>query len=452
VDNLLAKERAVKIAEGIRGVLGVVDRITVTPISRPDTDICKDIQAALLQDPASEYYKVAVSVHDGVATLTGTLGSYEEKQLATRIGKGVKGVKEVRNDVTINYLANRTDLEIAADVMARLQWDIWLNGAQINSAAVGGKVTLTGTIGSAISKSRAFDDAWVNGVTSVDDSGLKIEPQAHDVAHQEVIDAARSDGEIKLAVQASLHLDPRVSAFSPDVTVEGGEVILGGDVGNLKAKTSAEQDAINIVGVIGVNNYLKVRPNGRPTDTQMATELKAALFWDPLVDSSTITVAVINRVAYLSGGIDSSFQKNEAQDVASRIKGVLLIHNHLKIEPEYAVSDYGWPEYSYYDWPYYSYYPYYAGYGGYGMADDTYEIFGPQPQLSDSQIKRKIEDRFFWSPFVDRSDIKVTVNGAVATLTGTVGTWVGWNEADKDAHKSGATAVLNQITVKKHWL
>jgi osmotically-inducible protein OsmY len=72
--------------------------------------------------------------------------------------------------------------------------------------------------------------------------------------------------------------------------------------------------------------------------------------------------------------------------------------------------------------------------------------------LSDSQIKRKIEDRFFWSPFVDRSDIKVTVNGAVATLTGTVGTWVGWNEADKDARKSGATAVLNQITVKKHWL
>jgi len=450
VDNLLAKERAVKIAEGIRGVLGVVDRITVTPMSRPDADISKDIQAALRQDPATVAYKVSVSVQDAVVTLTGSVGSYEEKQLATRMGKGVKGVKEVRNDVTINYLANRTDTEIAADVKARLQWDIWINGGQINPAVADGKATLTGTIGSAISKSRAFDDAWVNGVTSVDDSSLKIDPQAHGVAHQEVTDATRSDSEIKLAVQASLHLDPRVSAFSPDVTVEGGEVILGGDVGNLKAKTSAEQDAINIVGVIGVNNYLKVRPNGRPTDPAIETELKAALFWDPLVDSSTITVAVINRTAYLSGGVDSSFQKNEAQDVASRIKGVLLIHNHLKIEPEYAVSDYGWPEYSYYDWPYYSYSPYY--YGGYGMADDTYEMFGPQPQLSDSQIKRKIEDRFFWSPFVDRSDIKVTVNGAVATLTGTVGTWVGWNEADKDARKSGATAVLNQITVKKHWL
>jgi hypothetical protein len=37
----------------------------------------------------------------------------------------------------------------------------------------------------------------------------------------------------------------------------------------------------------------------------------------------------------------------------------------------------------------------------------------------------------------------------VATLTGSVGSWIGWNEADKDAHKSGATEVLNRVTIKK---
>ena len=445
VDNLLAKERAVKIAEGIRGVRGVVDRITVTPVSRPDADIRKDIQTALLQDPATESYQVAVSVQDGVASLTGSVGSYGEKQLAARIGKGVKGVKEVMNNVTINYLAKRTDPEIAADVKTRLQWDIWINGSPVTSSVKNGKVTLTGTIGSAISQSRALDDAWVNGVTSVDDSGLKIEPQSSSVAHQNFKDATRSDSEIKLAVEASLHLDPRVSAFSPDVTVEDGMVILGGNVGNLKAKTAAEQDAINITGVAGVDNYLKVRPNGRPTDAQMENELKAALFWDPLLVSSAITVAVINRTAYLSGGVDSTFEKNEAQDVASRTKGVLLIRNHLKVE-SYSMSDYDWPYYSDYGWPYsYSYYdsPYYNQPFYYG-----YEISGPKPGLSDAKIKKQIEDRFFWSPFVDRDDIKVTVNGAVATLTGTVGTWIGWNEADKDAHKSGATAVLDQVVVK----
>jgi osmotically-inducible protein OsmY len=94
-------------------------------------------------------------------------------------------------------------------------------------------------------------------VTSVDDSGLKIEPHGPtQCAHQESPNTPiRSDSEIKQAVQAALRLDPRVSAFSPDVTVEGGEVILGGNVGNLKAKTSAEQDAKNIVGVWGLTTF-----------------------------------------------------------------------------------------------------------------------------------------------------------------------------------------------------
>lgn len=431
VNNLLAKERAVKIAESIRGARGVIDRTSVTPVSRPDEDIRKDILTALLQDPATESYQVAVSVQDAVATLTGSVGSYAEKQLAARIAKGVKGIKEIRNDVSINYLAKRTDAEMAADVKARLQWDIWINGGLINAAVKDGKVTLTGTVGSVISQSRAFDDAWVNGVTSVDDNGLKIEPWTRNEARRKFKSAIRSDREIKQAVQAALRLDPRVAAFSPDVTVEGGVVILDGGVGNLTAKTAAEQDAKNIVGVWRVDNFLKVRPKGRPTDAEMEKQLKAALLWDPLLDSSTIDVAVINRAAYLSGAVDSGFQKAEAQDVASRIKGVLLVRNHLKVEPEFSIF--------YYDWPYYSYYnrsPY-----------SVWETFGPQPYLSDEQIKKNIEDAFFWSPFVDSDDIKVTVHLGVATLTGTVGSWIGWGEADKDAHKSGATAVRNSIKV-----
>ena len=439
--NLLAKERAVKIAESIRGVRGVIDRITVTPVSRPDEDIRKDILTALLQDPATESYQVPVSVHDAVVTLTGSVGSYAEKQLAARIAKGVKGVKEVRNDVTINYLAQRTDPALGVAVKSRLQWDIWINGGLVNPVVKDGKVTLTGTIGSVISKWRAFEDAWVNGVTSVDDSGLKIQPGAGNGARRKFKDALIPDSEIKEAVQAALRLDARVSAFSPDVTVEGGGVILGGSVGNLKAKTSAEQDAKNIVGVWRVDNLLKVRPKERRTDAEMEKQLKAALSWDPLLDSSTVDVAVNNRTAYLSGAVDSSFQKAEAQDVASRTMGVLLVRNHLKVEPEFSISYYDWPYYSYYDWPFYNQSPYYVS-----------ETFGPQPYLSDKQIKKNIEDGFFWSPFVDRDDIKVTVHGGVATLTGTVGTWIGWGEADKDAHKSGAAEVLNQVKVKKgHW-
>jgi osmotically-inducible protein OsmY len=195
------------------------------------------------------------------------------------------------------------------------------------------------------------------------------------------------------------------------------------------------------MGVWRVDNLLKVRLNGRTTDAETEKQLKAALSWDPLLDSSTIDVAVIDRTAYLSGAVESSFEKAEAQDVASRIKGVLLVRNHLKVEPEFSISYYDWPYYSSYGWPYYNQSPYYDS-----------EVFGPQPYLSDEQIKKNIENGFFWSPFVRSDDIKVTVDGGVATLTGTVGTWIGWGEADKDAHKSGATEVLNRVKVKKgHW-
>jgi hypothetical protein len=36
----------------------------------------------------------------------------------------------------------------------------------------------------------------------------------------------------------------------------------------------------------------------------------------------------------------------------------------------------------------------------------------------------------------------------VATLTGSVGTWIGYEEADQDAHKGGAAAVCNRLEVK----
>ena len=245
VSNLLAKERAVKIAESIQGVRGAIDRITVTPMTRADAEIRKDIQAALRQDPATATYRVEVSVKNAMATLNGTVGSYTELQLAAWIAKGVKGIKEMRNDIRINYLAKRTDLQIAADVRTRLQWDIWINGELIGSSAKDGKVTLTGTVGSALSKSRAFDDAWVNGVMSVDDTGVKVEPSLRDSGQRQLKYATRSDNEIKQAVQAALGFDPRVVAFSPDVNVESGIAILGGTVGNLKAKASAEQDVRN---------------------------------------------------------------------------------------------------------------------------------------------------------------------------------------------------------------
>lgn len=427
VDNILIKNRAVKIAESMRGVCGVIDRITVTPVSRSDEDIRKDILSALMQDPATESYQISVSVKDGVATLSGSIGSYAEAQMTARIAEGVKGTKEVRNDVTIDYRTKRTDPEIAADVKSRLQWDIWINGEVINSSVKGGKVTLTGYVGSAIGKSRAYDDAWVNGVTAVDNSGMKIESWARNYSRRKLKYSDVSESDVKKALLAAFHQDPRVSNFAPGVTVVGGLVLLDGAVGNLKAKISAEQDARNIAGVWGVDNFLNVRPAKKPSDEEMKSQLTAALFWDPMMDGIPIEVSVINSVANLYGTVSSSFQKAEAQDVASRTKGVTAINNHLKVEQEFSINSHDWPHYYPYDWT-------------------------AVPYLSDEQIKRNIERGLNWSPYVDRDSINVVVDGGVAVLTGTVGTSVGWSEVDTDARNSGAAKVKNKVKVKNNVL
>jgi osmotically-inducible protein OsmY len=437
VIDLLAKDRSLKIAESIRGVRAVVDRLTVASQPRSDESIRNDVASALLQDPATESYRVTVSVRNAVAILTGSVGSYTERQLVARIAKGIRGVKEVVNDVTIDYQAKRTDAQIAADVKSRLQWDIWIDEDLIKSAVRAGKVILSGTVGSAIGKSRAYDDAWVAGVASVDDVGLKVEAWARDDMKRRMKYPIRSDEEIKNAVQAALRIDPRVSAYSPDVTVEGGIIILGGTVGNLKAKMSAGQDVQNTAGALGVDNLLKVRPNGSSTDSDIKGQLKAVLLWDPMLDTSTIDVAVADHVAYLSGSVESSLQKAEAQDAASRTNGVVAVVNHLKVEPDFSASRNASLDYLGYAWPYDTQSPYYFS-----------EAFGPQAFLSDERIGRNIEQKLFWSPFVQKDDIKVSVDGGVATLTGTVGTWLGWAEADKAARRSGASTVHNRIRVK----
>lgn len=435
LNNILAKGRAIKIAESIRGVRGVIDRLTVIPVSRPDEDVRKDVLAALLQDSATESYQVAASVKDAVVTLTGSVGSWPEEQLAVRVAEGVKGVKDVHNEITINYLAKRTDPEITADAAVALQWDIWLNGEFINVSANAGKVSLTGTVGSAIAKSRAVDDVWVNGVTEVADSGLTVEPWARDASRRKHQFVVKTDQEIQQAVQAAFRADPRVSGFSStiNVRIEDDVVILTGSVGNLKAKTAAEHDATDTVSVWWVDNLLKVRLQSWPPDADSEKALKAALLWDPLLDSLTVEAAVINHVAYLSGTVDSDLQKADAQDVATRTKGVAEVRNRLKVEPEeLAVSYYSWPYYSY------SYDPY-----------DEFEFIGPQPIKSDGRIKHDIERAFFWSPFVHRNDIQLKVGQGVATLTGTVGSWLAYGEAQRDAYKGGASFVRNRLKVKK---
>jgi osmotically-inducible protein OsmY len=424
VDNLMAKDRARKIAETIRGVKGVVNLLAVKPVARPDEDIRKDILMALLRDPATESYQIGVSVKDGTVKLTGSVGSWPESQLVADVARDVSGIKDLQNNISITYAAKPTDADITPDIEARLQSDIWVAGDPIEVQVNSGKVKLTGEVGSVLEQWQAVADAWVIGVQSVDFSDLKVNPEIEQKNLRQSAFAPKSDEQIKQAVLRAFRYDPRLANSAIQVIVQDGEVILYGQVTHLKAKQAAGQDARNLLGVRGVENQVEMDPFlNLPSDADTQSALRAALAWNSLLFGAHMEAAVIGHVAYLSGTVDYASQKTIAEDVASRVKGVMVVRDKLKLEPK----DWVWNE----QW---------APYG----------TWSPPVLMSDQEIKKAVERAFFWSPFVHRSDIKVTVDGGVVVLTGTVGSFAGWMEAYLDAKRSGASAVVCRLKIVKH--
>lgn len=67
-----------------------------------DTQIAGAVQQALHADPTTAPYVIDVAVEGASATLSGTVGSQEAKDAATRIAKGVNGVIDVTDALEID--------------------------------------------------------------------------------------------------------------------------------------------------------------------------------------------------------------------------------------------------------------------------------------------------------------------------------------------------------------
>jgi osmotically-inducible protein OsmY len=426
VDNLLSKERAIRIAKSIRGVRAIVDQMTLKTVSRTDEQIQSDIENALLRDPAADSYEVKVKVKDGVATLQGQVQSWQERQLSGEVARGVRGVRSVKNEISWKWAQDRSDSEIRADIRRRLQSDVWVDARQITVDVTGGKVKLVGAVGSAIEKSYAFSAAWVAGVKEVNDSGLNVNPWLrHEERRASRMPPSKSDDAIAKAVKDAFKYDPRVYSFNTTVGVENGVVTLTGVVDNLKAKRAAGRDAGNTLGVRRVVNLLKVRQASPPADEEIAKKIREALAASPFVDRFDVVVRVVNQEAYLSGLADSRFEKAEAARVAEGVEGVVEVRNNLNLRN----SGYFAPS-----WNYYSYY-------------NRPLTIGPVASLFDDdwRIKEEIESQLFWSPLVDTDEVSVTVKDGVATVSGTVNSRMERGAAIDNAYQGGALAVKNKL-------
>jgi osmotically-inducible protein OsmY len=437
-DNFMAKERAAKLAQTLRGVRGVVNTINLQIAPVPDDELRKNVESALLYDAATDSYELKTEAKDGAVTLSGTVQSYREKQLAVHVAKGVKGVKEVKDSITVKTKSDRPDSEIAAEVKRIITIDAWLAPNFITTEVKDGIVTLTGEVGSSAQHGRASLLAWTAGVKSVNTEGLRIEPWAGASGQRKDTIAIKGDPQTKQAVQDALVHDPRVFSFNPSVEVENGVVTLTGVVDNLKAKRAAEQDATNTVGVWRVKNLLKVRPAKPLADDKIAQNVNSAFLRDPIVDSYQIDAKAKHGVVTLTGTVDSYYKKAQADNIASLANGVVNVKNNLTVSyPAPLYYDIG------YD-PYWAHTPFY-------VYRDTYRppYDFTWPYTSDAEVKDDIEKELFWSPFVDPDQIVVKVENGVATLTGMVYSWSEYRAATENAYEGGASSVKNELKIKK---
>lgn len=432
VTNLLARERATRIAETVRGVRAVIDRIEVDPVMDLSAKQLGDaVKYALVYDTATEAYEINVLADEkGDITLSGTVDSWAERNIAETVAKGVNGVVSVRNHIAVQPVSERPDTEIKWEIEKRLYWDTLVGDRLVFVRVDDGKVELSGTVGSAAEKSQAVLDAWVTGVIAVDSSDLEVETWARDKDLRDKKYVDRSDHEIREAVEDALSYDPRVSGFDIEVRSSNGMVTLRGVVDNLQSRKAAERDARHTVGVLGVNSLIKVR-TGRESleDDRIAESVRGALLRNPLIESQDISVRVKNQVVHLDGTVDSYFDKAEAESVAFRAAGVVDVRNHLMVSnPAVLIYDPYVYDWSIYDFPWY--------------------IAPTVTSKSDREIKRDIEGELLWSPFVDAENVTVSVEAGDATLTGSVDSPGESNTAVQNALEGGAVTVINKLELE----
>ncbi len=405
VNNILARDRILKVAETIKGVRAIVNRMDVEPVTNmSDNELRIAVDNALLHNPTTDLYEVKTSVNDGVVTLTGDVQSWSEKEICSTVVKSVSGVKKVDNDISINYKMDRSDYEIMQEVESRMANDVQVDDKLINVSVNDGNVSLSGTVGSLSEKNRARADAWVGGVKSVSFDDLIIEWWARDEMRRNEMES-RSDTEVEKAVKAAFLYDPRVLSFNPKVEAEFGTVTLTGIVDNLQAKQAAEQDALNTVGVWRVKNHLKVRPEVIPTNSELEERVEKKLRNNTYVEWSQISIDAVNGIVYLTGDVNTSFEKYQAEQATRSVKGVIDIINNINYEYEWTWSP---------DW----------------------------------EIRENVKEQLEWSSFVDESEINVSVDNGVVTLMGDTYDWSEYNAAERNAYEGGAKDVVNNLVVE----
>lgn len=214
---------------------------------REDHKLQAAVQSRLDLDPAINSSHIGVSAREGIVTVSGHVPSLLERSSAERGAGQVKGVRALINELVVELpgINQTSDEQIAERAYARLASNVSVPLDRLHLAVKDGTVTLHGDVDWHFQLQAAIDDLeLLQGVREIR-SDAQIRPP---------VQAEQVHEKIKQALASIAPLD----ADRIDVTAEGSEVTLSGEVTSWHEKGLAESTAWCVPGVAQVTNQITV--------------------------------------------------------------------------------------------------------------------------------------------------------------------------------------------------
>ena len=211
-----------------------------------------------------------------------------------------------------------------------------------------------------------------------------------------------TDIQVRDAVMRQLDWDPEVDASAVGVTARNGIVTLTGYINSYSGKLAAERAAKRVRGVRAVANDVNVRLKLERVDPDIAADVILGLQLRSTIPD-TVQAAVHNGHVTLTGTVTWMFQRVDAEKIARHIRGVRSVLNHIVIASAAAERD----------------------------------------------VRHRIVEALHRNASLDARDIHVSVSNGKAVLTGSVGTWLQRDSAERAAADApGISQVDNHIIVE----
>jgi osmotically-inducible protein OsmY len=210
-----------------------------------------------------------------------------------------------------------------------------------------------------------------------------------------------SNDDLERHVNDELLWDPKVDSAAIAVLADNGVVTLRGTVGSFRQKREAKKDAERVHGVRSVTNDLEVRllNDDRRDDADLRGAVLQALILDDLIPS-TVDAKVDDGSVRLTGTANWQYQRDEAEFVASNIRGVIAVIDEVELVPP-----------------------------------------GPTAE----NLQHSIEEAMKRNAKIDAASVSVESSNGTVKLSGTVSSW-----ADHDEAVSAAWAAPGVTNVKDH--